>query len=548
MKKITLLLLLTTALIFAYTSNSFRYSSTGGILWDDYDWFLQDPARIPNIEGARLYTNLANFVSGYEQGLADTGWMPGHYLIGGKAFGPPLGVAGVVDLQMVRIPDPTGIGDFMGCGTTTDTNYTVDPSDGSITGAQYITQTADAYHTVNDLGGYLGLGYATSETFSLGFSFAHGTDNIKAYAPAANKTEGTWNYDHDTLVSYDTTFSFEETGYKGMSNRVRLGIWTEMDYLEISGYLGANLFSGSSGLDTLYSYSLTDQSGPGMTAHYDDKVTNWPYSGLGIPLELLGIYEIDEGQELWFSGGVEYRMWKWKDGAGERTVNNDTTLSPGPEGTITNVSMDTTQTLGTGSYSGLFYNAGVKGVFALNEKVSFGLGLRILGSSGSDSTFNENTSFTYTYVDDGDGVGEVSDVTATTLSSNTDYEINKVSSLAFDFPVGVEFKPVEPVALRLGAIFTHQMNTYTTRIQEVDARYTETYTQYGDGTSDAATSYETSPGIGYTEGKEKETINDLDYEFGIGFAITENFQLDLAGFTNLRDMSNWRFSVIFKFY
>ncbi len=92
MKKATLLLLAVVIAALAYTPNSFRYTSTAGILWDDYDWFLADPARIPLIEGYQLYTNLANFVSGEEHPLSDSIGVqgPGFYLSRGKGCSTPV--------------------------------------------------------------------------------------------------------------------------------------------------------------------------------------------------------------------------------------------------------------------------------------------------------------------------------------------------------------------------------------------------------------------------------------------------------------------------
>jgi len=553
MKKAILLLLAVVIAALAYTPNSFRYASTAGILWDDYDWFLNDPARIPLIEGYQLYTNLANFVSGEEHPLSDSiGFQgPGFYLIGGKGWGPPLGAAGVFDTRMLEIADPTGIGDQLGHASEADTNYTVNPDDGSIIGTDISTQIVDAYHTRDDFDGYFGLGYTLGETFSMGLGYYHGS-NKTSWFPADNN-QIISNYSYTTgLDSYDTSYSFNETTTKEMSNRIKLGIWTEIDYFQFSGYLGADIFSGNNGLDSLYRYSLAE-SYPGLNARTDTMLNNlgtWPYSGMGIPVELLGIYEIDEGQEIWFSGGVEYRTWKWKDGAGIKNVSMDTLLQDYEEApdtfTRTTANIDSTLTVGSGSYSGLAYNLGVKGVFALNEMVTFGLGVHFVGSSGRDSTLNKHTDFNLASLDDGDGMGEVTDVTATTLKTYSDYLINKASSMAFHFPVGVEFAPIKWLALRLGATYVHEMSTYRTWTEAISAIYTETYTQFGDGTSDASTAY-LPYDIGHAEGEQKETLDKVTYDFGIGFKITENLQIDLMGFSDLLDMGNWRFSAVFKF-
>ncbi|TKJ42725.1 hypothetical protein CEE36_06485 [candidate division TA06 bacterium B3_TA06] len=555
MKKATSLLLAVVIAALAYTPNSFRYASTAGILWDDYDWFLADPARIPLIEGYQLYTNLANFVTAEEHPLSDSiGFQgPGFYLIGGKGWGPPLGAAGVFDTRMLRFADSIDIdGDtYWGHGAKADTNYQVDPDDGSIIGTDIATEVVDAYHTRNDFDGYLGLGYTLGETFSMGLGYYHGSNKI-SWFPADNN-QIISNYSYTTgLDTYDTAYSFNEFTTTEMSNRIKLGAWTEIDYLQLSGYLGADIFSGNKGLDTLYRYSLAE-SYPGLDTRTDTVVNNlgtWPYSGMGIPVELLGIYEIDEGQEVWFFGGVEYRTWRWKDGAGITDVSIDTLLEdyeePPDTFTRTTANINSTLAAGSGSYSGLAYNLGVKGVFAINEMVTFGLGVHFAGSSGRDSTYNDHTDSTLTSLDDGDGMGEVTDVTTTTLKTYSDYLVNEAFSMAFHFPVGVEFTPLKWLALRLGATYVHEMSTYRTWAEATSAIYTETYTQFGDGTSDASTTY-LPYDIGHAEGEQKETLDKVTYDFGIGFKITKNLQIDLMGFSDLTDMGNWKLSAIFKF-
>jgi len=551
MKKATLLLLAVVIAALAYTPNSFRYTSTAGILWDDYDWFLADPARIPLIEGYQLYTNLANFVSGEEHPLSDSiGFQgPGFYLIGGKGWGPPFGAAGVFDTRMLRIADPTGIGDQLGHASEADTNYTVDPDDGSIIGTDISTQMVDAYHTRNDFDGYLGLGYTLGETFSLGLGYYHGSNKI-SWFPADNN-QIISNYSYTTgLDTYDTTYSFNEFTTTEMSNRIKLGAWTEIDYLQLSGYLGAEMFSGDAGRDTTYGYSLSETYGdPATTStNWIDNLENWRYSGLAFPVEVLGIYELDEGMDLWFMGGFEYNMWNWKEGAGVTNVGADTTLTTSAGITASLNQLDSTLTTGSGKGSGMTYHLGTKGVFELNEKVSFGLGLIFRGSSDKDSTRNINTHHGLGSSDNGDGVPDPTDViVADTVWTSTDYEINKMSTMAFYVPAGVEFRPIEPLALRLGATYSHRMNSYTTLTQGIGQMLTDVNYENGDGSIIIDTTYYYDYDIGHGEGIQKETIDNVVYDFGIGFKITENLQIDLMGFTDLLDMGNWRLSAIFKF-
>jgi hypothetical protein len=552
MKKAILLLLVIVAVGLAYSPYSFRYSSTAGILWDDYDWFLNDPARIPLIEGSQLYTNLANFVSGQENAFSDSiGFQgPGFFLIGGKTFGPPLGIAGVFDTRMLHIADTIDINgtQYLGYGSEVDTNYVVDPDDGSITSSTLSTDIIEAWHSSNQFDGFFGLGYELNEGFNLGFAFDHESDNLKQLPAANNVISSNYSYTGSSLDSYDTTNSYGELVIQEMSNRVRFGAWTEMGYFQLSGYAGAEMFSGDAGRDSVNIYSLIESYGdPGsITANWATNLENWRYSGLAFPVELLGIYELSEGADLWFTGGFEYNMWSWKGGAGVNNVGNDTTLASAGGITSTNIGIDTILTAGSGKGSGMAYSLGTKGVFDLNEKISFGLGLGFRGFTEKDSTLNEHSTATYALINDGDGIDEFEDFTATTYTSSSDYVINKASTLTVYAPVGVEFKPIDPLALRLGATFTHRMNTYTTHVQGIGTIETESHTVHGDGTTIDTTYYDPYD-ITNDEGVQKETLNNVVYDFGIGIDITENFQIDLMGFSDLLNLGSWRISAIFKF-
>lgn len=550
MKRALVVLLALVIIGSAYTPHSFRYYSTAGILWDDYDWFINDPARIPLIEGYQLYTNLANLVSSYENPLSDSiGFQgPGFFLIGGKAFGPPLGVAGVFDTRMMRIADSTGIGGLMGYGSTIDTSNVVDPNDGSILGSTITTQVVEAWHQDNDFDGFFGLGYELNEGLNLGFGFDHTSDKLTQRIVDDNEIISSYTYTGSSLDSFDSTYTYGEQVSQEMSNRVKLGAWTEMDYLELSGYLGAEMFSGDAGRDTVFVYDLNETYGdPAVTdVGWVNDVENWRYSGLAFPIELLGIYELDEGADLWFLGGFEYNMWNWKDGAGVNFVLNDTALTTTGGATATVIGKDSVLTAGSGKGSGMAYHLGTKGVFDLNEKVSFGLGLIFRGSNDADSTLNESTVYYYDEEDNGDGTPGPEDFWQTEEYDSTTYTVNKISRMGFHVPVGVEFKPVEPLALRLGATYTLRIDNSSTFTEGIGTMSRHIHREQQDGIVIDSTSYN-DYGIGYTEGIQKETSSNVIYDFGIGIKVTDNFQIDLMGFTDLLDLGSWRLSAIFKF-
>jgi hypothetical protein len=68
-------------LAMAYVPSSFRSQSTAGLWTDDYD-LLFEPARIPLINGDRVYTALSNLVTGDEEQFGTS--TDNFYLVGGS--------------------------------------------------------------------------------------------------------------------------------------------------------------------------------------------------------------------------------------------------------------------------------------------------------------------------------------------------------------------------------------------------------------------------------------------------------------------------------
>ena len=79
----------------------------------------------------------------------------------------------------------------------------------------------------------------------------------------------------------------------------------------------------------------------------------------------------------------------------------------------------------------------------------------------------------------------------------------------------------------------------------VDYEPERTLIEYGDGTTyeDIDQAYDDD----YSKEVEKVTLSSTDYYYGLGWKVTDNLQLDLMGFSDLTDMTNWRLSATFYF-
>ena len=117
---------------------------------------------------------------------------------------------------------------------------------------------------------------------------------------------------------------------------------------------------------------------------------------------------------------------------------------------------------------------------------------------------------------------------------------------SFSVPVGIEFYLADPVVFRLGARHTLSINDYTTVHDMIDYDPERTRTVRGDGTVSESMIDPGNQAAG-SEESDTETSPDTDYFYGIGWQVTDNLQIDLMGFNELTDLSNWKLSATFKF-
>src|SRR4030043_260291 len=166
-------IMLMLGLSFGLINESFRYQSTARLFEDDYD-LLFDPARIPQIEGSRLWTSLSNFVTGNEQMFSNIS--APYILIGGSTNLNQWYPGFVYDRRASKNPLYTGLDDpfgnqMYGEGTRSEIDWEDDDNNGVFDRRVTETESREAYDhiQVNDF--YVGIGTVRNDKrFGIGYS------------------------------------------------------------------------------------------------------------------------------------------------------------------------------------------------------------------------------------------------------------------------------------------------------------------------------------------------------------------------------------------
>jgi hypothetical protein len=199
-----------------------------------------------------------------------------------------------------------------------------------------------------------------------------------------------------------------------------------------------------------------------------------------------------------------------------------------------------------GSSSSKGIRVGTKHLFTISPRLKFGIGLFFTTSSRSDSTATIDTTLSIRVFDNGDTLSGPEDYTRTITESETWMTMIDGSTNSFAIPVGLEFVIAKPLVFRLGAQHTIAYDDYTTTTELIDFQPQRTLTVYGDGTTTEVIE-DPGPRPEKSVEQETETVPTTDYYYGLGWMVTKNLQIDLMGFNELTDLSNWRLSATLKF-
>ena len=547
-------ILVFTTSAYPFTGSSFRLASTGRLLEDDFD-LLFDPARIPEIKGERLYTSLSNFVDQNEEVFSNTD--NGFFLIGGSTDSEKNRYGGLVfDRLIDETPQFTGLFDrngnpLFGMGEREDVTFFDDDGNNIYDRKSLFQETREARteETAKDF--FLGLARYFGDTrFGIGWEHNEGrTDTIRSGDNFTFRNEET------NLITGDLLLTDDEigTGFvrdKFNSNTLLLSYWFFAGQdLDVGLRVGVTPFS-SQDMEWWDEVQMTNRSptDPSIDSYnrFESFTDSVPTKGLGIRGGGTGFYDWNETVQTRVFLNIFTSSFDIKEGARLETIFQDAdTLTLGGDYVVSSNNNSTTGPItGDGSSQSLdlFTYTWAK----LTDDVTFAIGIRGTGTTRDETRITDQSTVEVFSYNDGDGVPEFADSTVTVTSSQVVEEKTSSSVNQLSVPVGIEFKIKKPVFLRLGAIHTETFTDRTTN--DVQTEYSESlrHAEYGDGTfsDDLVDPSFQIPGTSETtESRSSETV----YTYGLGIFVSKNLQIDLMGFSDLTDLSNWKLSAILKF-
>ena len=545
--KYALILVIMLSLSAGLVTESFRYQSTAGLFEDDYD-LLFDPARIPEIGGARLWTSLANFVSGNENLFS--GESQPYILIGGVTGLGSLYPGAMYDRQAQKTALSTGLNDpygnpMYGDGELTIVNWNNPDTLGNWTNRTVETRTRSAYQLVGSSDWYLALA-TQRNNLRLGFGFLH-RDYRTTYTDPDNNF--TYYFDSRDLVAdtleyqRDVVFEGDEISKNG-ENDFRFSAWLDRENISFGLNINFDMLSTKNeaiilGDSAEYEHPEDISTDYTLIATFDSLMQ--PQSGNRFGVGLKSFYNYSEYTQGRFYIDFYTQSLNYGDDAMDYFYKTR-------ELSYTAFTYDTinTVTYYDGGSSRMGVNVGTKHLFTISERLKFGIGVFFNTSSYSDSTTAQDTTVSIRVYDNGDTISGPEDYTRTITQSETWMTMVDGSTNSFIFPVGLEFAIVKPLVFRLGAQHTLSYNNYTTTNEMIDFEPQRTLTVYGDGTTSEIIA-DPGPMPEKSVEEQNEKVPATDYYYGLGWMVTKNLQIDLMGFNELTDLSNWRLSATLRF-
>ncbi|KPK72566.1 hypothetical protein AMJ87_04405 [candidate division WOR_3 bacterium SM23_60] len=544
--KYALTVALMLSLSFGLITESFRYQSTAFLWEDDYD-LLFDPARIPEIDGVRLWTGLSNFVTGDEEIFADSG-VPFFY-IGGSGYRGDYYGGLVYDRSVIKDALPTGLYDpnenpIYGDANVMMTEWDFDPTTGDTLNRNVTTQTASAYDKVNTGDAYIAIA-KEMEDLRIGLGYMRLNSKRTMTSPFENFTYEYFeeDYDADTLGYWEYEVFEGDRIFTNNENDIIFSAWMDRDNYA----LGLQAVYGwlSMGEDGVINGSYEEYEHPEYQAtdfylatSIDSIMTKMSGTNMGIDLKLFYDYN-DDAQGRYFVGyfthsedyGDDAMEWMF-----DASHENDEFYNADY--------YDTTASAiyyeGGRSWSG--FRIGTHQLYNINDVFNFGIGIMFtLGSVSSDTLIETDSSM---------------DVSATYEADTLTYKVTSMSSEAWfttidgsykmiEIPVGAEFMISNKLALRLGAVHTLNYNDVTTTRGLYDYQFPTTYIEDPGGTDTTIVDYSDIDEDMWEE-TDNSTSANTDYYYGIGWHVNDNLTIDLMNFNSLDNLSNWRLSATLR--
>jgi hypothetical protein len=535
-------------LSFGLITESFRYQSTARIWEDDYD-LLFDPARIPQIDGSRVWTGLANFVTGNEE-LFSNSSQP-YLLIGGVTHYNNFFPAGVYDRSVDKTPLNTGLVDPMGNeiygeGSVEIIEWDLDPTNGDPESWEVTTESRIGFDRNAYADYYVALG-TQMDNLRLGLGYLH-RDHTQTMTDPSN------NYDYeyfteelspDSMTYLETEVYTGDEVYTSSEDDFILSGWMDMEQMAIGAdFRYAMLSYGSEAFITGAEEVYSEPEDPSHLYVFTDNLDslNMPESGSRMAFNVKVFYDWNDMAQGRFYGGYFMKSTSYGDDATEHVF--ETVEDVGYDDGDPEMTFDTTLT--TSIYAGEFkysgFRLGTKQLFEVGDNFRFGFGFFWSMWSVDDSVNRFDSTYAAQVYDDGDPDTLVQNSYDTyTYSTERWAMVTDGSVNTFNIPVGAEFDFSKHLVLRLGADHTITINDLTTThtLEAWDPEYT--YYDQEDGTN-----YETyqDPSARPENTSENNTtkVPATMYYYGIGWKVTDNLQIDLMNFSDLTDIGDWRLS------
>ena len=534
--------------------NSFRYLSTAGLLEDELDLLL-DPSRYFEVEKNILYTGLSNFATNNDKAFSG---LDGPYFMFGfkntfKPMESPLPLALLYAHQVEKTPELN----FLGKEGESE---------------EYISEKRDT----DGNGSY---DFLRTEKI-LSSSFSEKRENpffIGVSKDLGNMKAGLFFFHFKYEESFEPPTNFY---YLREERDLVNGILLEKEEYEGSdkrdSTVQGNLFGGSIYIPSLISdFDLGLHIGYGISnlnIKEDLNIERYiDYNPGGTISRVDSIqrnrYELNPGGSLYF-----LRLFT------RRAVSKEANSEDNFYLTFFGLGISRTSTpfekyqefhsredLGTGvlrenrftdSKTGtLEYERGTrgfilgyryKGFIDTEKRVYFALGF-FLGNTTFNSTLKADSIFkTENYFNDGDDEPlDPDDFTTTTTYQKTNELSRSILQRTIQLPAACEFRMTKSLYFRIGAIpyfvFKEEENTNTPLYSTSEV----TKTVRGDG-SEVVHVEPVNIDTG-TRNFTKSKISGANFSYGLSYKVSENLIMDLMGFANLTDLTNWKVSIIFKF-
>ncbi len=541
-------LLVMVGLSFAFLPYSFRNQSTAFLFEDDYD-LIFDPARLPEIEGTRLYTNLSNLTSGDEEVFGPA--TANYYLFAGSTKLGKLYPGAIYDNYTSKDPQFTGLYDqdsvrLYGDAEQTRVSWQDVDGNGSYDFKSVDSRAARAWEENSETDFLIGFGTRMGENMRLGFGYYRFDNSTKDIIPAFNHL-----YDRKdsnlvsglyTFTSYDSAEGLTTDKWSG--HEFHLSGWHDGEKASVGlavkfipnteivewGNFDTTYTNRSPANPAIIDYRLTTLNDSSLLAH----------SGYQIPITAKLFYNWNEKTQSRFY--LTYAMSNASvtdESEGLTITTADSTCRPGHMTVY-----DTTYHKYAGERSDNRINLMTQHFFNISERFDLAFGIGFSNSAPVAELIDSSVTYRTTTFNDGDTLPDYDDYTAVTTGSEQWQTMTTGVVRTLYLPIGIEFKLFNPLALRLGATHTITMSDYTTVDNLVAYAPTITNITRGDGTSSETMADQSRKPSTSTE---KATTHQTTYTYGLGWSATDNLQIDLMGFAKMTDLTNWKLSVTFKF-